>query len=831
MKKFQYHIDAAECRTEERLLNINVSGWCAIDGRDKFDILVFQDSELLEEQNVTRVERQDICSLLKQDGKFGFSFQGVFNLDSINDRIQILCVGAQTFELFSMTKKELLDKAEKLEISYAVDFMDFDKGKCTLRGWAVTPDHAKLRFKVLDESGDSCRIKFKETARSDVSKLFFGSVDYSYCGFDIRLDDWTDNKLILRISSDTHQVEQEISRKQIIKESKKRKQKYLSVTEICKKTKGADIASDAKIFFTKGPAALGAQWRERYASEGGKYEQWLRNRTPGRSELRQQAMAEFPCMPKISILVPAYHTPISFLKQMVDSVRKQTYQNWELCVADGGVDDDTVEREMLKFKKKDPRIRYKKLEDNLGISGNTNEALAMAAGDFVALLDHDDILEPSVLYEVAKALNEDESIDVVYTDEDKVSTDLKRYFEPNFKPDYNPDFLCSNNYICHFFVARKEIAEEIAGFDSKFDGSQDHDFIFRCIEKARKVYHIPKILYHWRMHMNSMAENPESKMYCYEAGRAAVEAHLERIGIQADVVFCPNVLGRYQVRYRVQGKPMVSVLIPNKDHIEDLSKCIDSILEKTIYDNYEIIIIENNSTEQDTFAYYEEISRNEKINIVYWKKGFNYSALNNYGAAFAKGEFLLLLNNDTEVIDGNWMEQMLGSCQRNGIGAVGAKLCFPDGTIQHCGVIIGEGGVAAHIFSGEPGDFIGEFARAQLQQNLSAVTAACMMIKRSVYEEVGGFNEELAVAFNDVDFCLRIRQRGYWIAYEPQAELYHYESKSRGYDKDDVNRIRFQREVDSMQRVWGKVLSQGDPYFNVNLTLKNGQCKLKTSHN
>ena len=566
---------------------------------------------------------------------------------------------------------------------------------------------------------------------------------------------------------------------------------------------------------------------ERFQKSDIDYKEWYENQKVSQEELEKQKKKVFVYAPKISILVPVYNTPQVFLKQMIQSVRKQTYANWELCIANANPDNEEVKQILEICTKKDDRIKVVNVPENEGIAQNTNRALDIATGEFIGLLDHDDLLEENALYEIVSCLNEKKETDVLYTDEDKVTTDLDEYFSPNFKPDFNLDMLRANNYICHFFIAKKELVEKVGGFRAEYNGAQDYDLILRCTEQAQNVAHIAKILYHWRVHKESTADNPLSKMYAYEAGKKAIEAHLARCHTDGEVLQTDN-LGFYRVKYPVKGKPLVSILIPNKDQVDTLDKCLRSIEERTDYDNYEIIIIENNSTEQKTFDYYNQIC-NDKIRVVYWKKEFNYSAINNFGVDQAKGEYLLLLNNDMEVISRDWMSELLGHCQRPEVGAVGARLYYPDDTVQHAGIIIGIGGVAGSVFVGMKRGYTGYMHRAAIQQDLSAVTAACMMIKRPVFEEAGRLEEQLKVAFNDVDLCLKIRKNGYLIVYDPYVELYHYESKTRGAEDTKEKVRRFQSEIEYMRCHWIDILKNGDPAYNPNLTLKKWDYSLKVN--
>ena len=564
---------------------------------------------------------------------------------------------------------------------------------------------------------------------------------------------------------------------------------------------------------------------ERFEPEEVPYGPWYEAYVPDEETLNRQRKRKFLNAPLISVVVPAYHTPPLFLRQMLDSLVAQTYGGWELCIANGSPDDKEMEAVLEEYEKRDSRIRHENLKENLGIAENTNAAFRMAKGEFIGLLDHDDLLAPNALYEIALALEKNPEADVVYTDEDKVTTDLKEHFQPHLKPDFNLDLLRSNNYICHFFTVRREIVEQVGGFRKEFDGAQDYDFIFRCTEEARKILHIPEILYHWRTHKESTADNPASKMYAFEAGKRAIEAHLKRTGTDGEVSHTPD-LGFYRVKYPVKGEPLISIIIPNKDEKESLEACLKSIWEKTTYKNYEIIVVENNSTSDEIFRYYKEISK-KGVRLLRWKKEFNYSAINNFGAAHAKGEFLLFLNNDVTVITPDWLTELAGLCQRKEVGAAGVKLLYPDNTIQHAGCVIGIGGIAGHMFVDMPANRTGYLHKASLLQDMSAVTAACMIMKKQVFDQVGGFTEELAVAFNDVDLCLKINKAGSLVVYDPYVQLYHMESKTRGAEDSKEKVRRFQTEIEYMRCHWLDILKNGDPYYNKNLSLTKWNYSLK----
>ena len=593
-----------------------------------------------------------------------------------------------------------------------------------------------------------------------------------------------------------------------------------------KKLKPYNIQKGLRYLKHYGPIEFWIRLCERMEPEEVPYGPWFEKHKPSAEELERQRKKKWKNPPLISVAVPAYRTPPGFLEQMILSVKEQTYPHWELCIVNASRGEDGMEQVLGRYAGGDERIRVKNLEENLGIAGNTNEALEMARGEFVGLLDHDDLLAPQALFRIAEALTADPQADAVYTDEDKVTTDLSEHFQPHFKPDFNLDLLRSNNYITHFFVVRTRLAREAGGFCREFDGAQDYDFIFRCTEEAKKVLHVPEVLYHWRTHKASTADNPASKMYAFEAGKRAIEAHLARCG-QEGTVSLRKDLGFYRVEYPVQGEPLVSILIPNRDQKETLEKCLNSIWEKSTYNNYEILIVENNSSSPEIFNYYREIEKRPGVRILTWKEGFNYSAINNFGEKSAAGDYLLFLNNDVEVINPRWIEELLGNCQRKEVGIVGAKLYYPDDTIQHAGTVIGIGGIAGHAFLNMPRSRTGYLHKASLQMDLSAVTAACMMMKRQVFEQLGGFEERLSVAFNDVDLCLRTVQAGYLVVYNPEVELYHYESKSRGAEDSEEKVRRFQEEIEFMRCRWMDLLKKGDPYYNRNLTLSKWNYSLR----
>ena len=515
-----------------------------------------------------------------------------------------------------------------------------------------------------------------------------------------------------------------------------------------------------------------------------------------------------------------YKTPEVFLRQMIESVTAQTYPHWQLCIADGSGDTAETKRIVDSYLS-DKRIKYKILAENLGIADNTNAAMELADGDYIALFDHDDLLSENALYEVADRICKT-GAEIVYTDEDKVTSDLSERYQPNFKPDFNLDLLRSNNYICHLLVVKKTLVQEVGGQKKEFDGAQDHEFLLRCIEKAKGIEHIPKVLYHWRVHAGSTSGGTDAKPYVAAAAKKALADHLARTGRTGTVEdgLFPST---YRVKWDIVGDPKVSILIPNKDHTDDLEKCLHSIWTKTSWENFEVIVIENNSTDPATFTYYKEArQRYDGLQVVnYPQKGFNFSGINNFGRQYASGDYLLLLNNDVEVRNADWLTELLRQCAHPGGAAIcGAELFYPDETLQHAGVVTGLGGYAGHSHKYRKAGGSGYMFRAATVQDFSAVTGACLLVKTSVWDEVGGLDEAFAVAFNDVDFCLRVRDAGYRIAWTPYAQLTHYESKSRGGDeKDPVKARRFAAEQQRLYAVHGKANILHDPYYNPNLTM------------
>lgn len=575
---------------------------------------------------------------------------------------------------------------------------------------------------------------------------------------------------------------------------------------------------------------------------------------PNEERRRREEETVFPHMVKFSILVPLYNTPKEYLTAMLDSVIAQTYQNWELCMADGsdvghadgsdiGHADGSdgghayVGEICREYQKADrercggrERIIYQKLERNEGISGNTNRCLALATGEYIGLFDHDDILHPSVLYEYAKAINE-QGADYLYCDETTFkNNDINKMLTMHFKPDYAIDNLRANNYICHFSVFHRHLLDGSELFRTKYDGSQDHDMILRLTDKAKKVVHVPKLMYYWRSHAGSVASGIQAKTYAVDAAKGAVADHLRNHGYTHFKITSTRAFETiFKISYQIIGNPKISIVIANKDHEPDLRRCITSIMEKSTYDNYEIIIVENNSETPEIQKYYEELRENERIKIITYQGAFNYSAVNNLGVKEAEGEYILLLNNDTQVITVNWMEELLMYAQREDVGAAGAKLYYGDKTIQHAGVVLGLGAhrTAGHSHYMQHRENLGYMGRLCYAQNVSAVTGACLMVSKELFEKAGGLDESFAISLNDVDFCIKLREMGYLNVFTPFAELYHYESVSRGLDDQGEKAARYNEESARFREKWKEVLEKGDPYYNPNFSLDRSDFSLK----
>ncbi len=736
--------------------------------------------------------------------------RGVFKLYSNTDSGRRLS--------FELNMREIRQKMQPIKIfidEYRVvpkdDFVH-------LQGWAVAKEPVQIA--VVDQAHQKLNCKIEQYQRLDVVDLFEEYPVDERAGFNIEIRPIPKGPIgVLYKAGECRYIETYPT----------------SVT--------ASRAREAKRLFDKGSkylkyngltALVDKTYNKLFnpAMRPVIYSDWIKKHLPSERILSKQRNTSFANMPLVSIVVPLYQTPKDMLHELIDSVLAQSYSNWELVLSDGSpcVGGSSTMKDILDEEaKRDARIKVIENKKALKIADNTNAALRAAQGELIAFADHDDLLTPNALFEVVRAANEHPKSEMFYSDEDKVGVG-NQYLQPNLKPDFDLDLLRSVNYICHLLVVKRSLLDRVGLLNGEFDGAQDYDFVLRCSEATRDIVHIPMILYHWRFFEGSTAANPKSKRYAFDAGRRAIQAHYDRLHLPATALDGEE-LGIYRTVYHWKEQPLVSVLIPNKDHIEDLKKCLRGPLSGKGWQNFEIIIIENNSTEEETFRYYEEIQAlDPRIKVVTYQQegGFNYSKLNNFGASFAKGDYLFLLNNDTEFISEDVIGELMGFCQREDVGAVGARLYFGDDTIQHAGVIVGWGGIAGHAFVNQHRGETGYQHRIICQQDYSAETAACLMVKRSVFDEIGGFTEELAVAFNDIDLCMKIRRAGYLIVYNPYCELYHYESKSRGLDQGNPEKVRrFQSEMAVFRQRWPEILRDGDPYYNPNLSMVTQDFSLK----
>lgn len=602
------------------------------------------------------------------------------------------------------------------------------------------------------------------------------------------------------------------------------------VTSIIKNPK--KILKGIRILVTEGSSSIASKVNsQNYAVDiNSQYKEWLKNNYPNTTKLSKQKKLQkkFSYRPLISIITPVYNPDEKWLRSCIESVLKQSYDNWELCLADDCSTKSHVKKVLNEYSKKDKRIKVVYRSKNGHISRASNSALKIATGEYVALLDHDDDLSPQALYKIVEVLNKNKKTDFIYSDEDKIELN-GRHVDPFFKPDWSPDMLMSLNYICHLSVIKKKLVDKIGGFRTGYEGSQDYDLILRITENTKNIYHIPEILYSWRKIPNSTASLYSVKSYANQSSIDALQDSLKRRNIKG---YVKNGLveGTFRTKYKIIGKPLVSIIIPTKDKIKYLKRCVNSILKKTTYDNYEILIVDTGSIEKETKKYYGSLKKYTKIKYVNWEGIFNYSSVNNFAVSKAKGKYVLLLNNDTEVITPDWIESMLEHSQRSEIGAVGAKLLYPNNTIQHAGVIIGIGGVANHASLNLPDSSYQTFPVSNSKdmiRNFSAVTAACLLVSKAKYLSVGKLDEKYRIAFNDIDFCLKLVEKGYLNIFTPFAKLYHHESVSVGKPQNGNRNIEeFHKEVHMMENKWKKYI-ENDPYYNPNLTMDKEDFSLK----
>lgn len=803
-----------------------LTGWRASENSGEIEMELLADDSILIPYKIKFSVRNDVFEtcpgLNKNDRKIGFKL-AFSDLDGLLDKyssFKLYGIQEKTRSILWEKDRDTLREAYgKGTLIRRLDSVRKSGDKMIFSGWVIDALREDI-LKVEDENGKVIEAKCRRIVRPDVIKTYHLEEGYA-CGFEIVVSrkQFQGKKICIRVKNSLTEKVTTIDLKKFDYDHSARGRMMHTISPGRRK-------ENLKIIREHGIPYFVRFVKEQMQGDLQDYDVWRKLHQPSSRELKKQKKYSFAWKPKMSIAIPLYNTPTQYLEELLQSIIGQTYANWELCLADGST-SDSVEIYIREHYKGEKRIKYRRLKENMGIAGNTNAAVEMADGDYVMLCDHDDLVAPDALFEMAKALNEDSSIDIIYTDEDLVNSDTTEFSSPRFKPDFNFDFLRSINYICHIFMVRKTILDEVGCFREEYDGAQDYDFILRCCEKTDKIHHIPKILYHWRAHENSTAGNPESKEYAIQAGKKALEEHYRRMGMDAEVEYT-GIFIMFRTILKVQGNPKVSIVVPTKDHIDDLDKCLTSIEEKSTWNNYEIIIVENNSENPETFAYYGKIQKKyTNIKVVTWDGPFNYSAINNFGIKYASGHYYVLLNNDIEVITPEWMEIMLGYCQRADVGIVGAKLYYPDDTIQHAGVVIGVGGFAGHILTQTQREDTGYFGRLQAVQDVSAVTAACLMIRKDIFEQVQGLDEKFEVALNDVDLCLKVRAMNKLVVFHPGVEMYHYESKSRGSETSPEKHERFKREIARFRTKWSDILEHGDPYYNENLSLMYGDCRLR----
>ena len=705
---------------------------------------------------------------------------------------------------------------EQEEIKYFIDKIVKDEAsRCaTVQGWAFnTKTKEPVELYLLGK--EAVGVQFKRDFRIDVNNKY-ALPDDAKVGFIIEFDEKTyGEKLKLKLKDDNNV--------RVVPINLKKNYDYLKKPNLFNAKRLVGVTTRTVGYFSRNGlknTIRKIKFELKYKNQEN-YDFWIDVHEDYDKKAIIEEIKAFTYKPKVSIVMPVYNVEEQWLRACVESVRNQYYENWELCIADDNSSEAHIKPLLEEFKMLDSRIKVVYREENGHISEASNSALAIATGEFVGLLDNDDTLADFALYEVVKLLNQHPQADLIYSDEDKLSEDNKRS-QPFFKTDWAPDILLATNYICHFGVYRKNIIDEIGGFRKGYEGAQDYDLVLRFTEKTDQIFHIQKILYHWRMISNSTAVNPDSKGYAFEAGLKSLEDALERRGIKGTVSH-GAFPGVYNIEYEIVNNGLVSVIIPTRDNAADLKACIDSIYEKTIYENFEIIVADNGSEKEETFKLFEYYTKKyqDQFKVVRIDMPFNFSKINNLAVQESKGEYLLFLNNDITVITKGWMKRMVSYAQQQHVGAVGAKLYYPDNTIQHAGVLLGMGGVAGHGHVGYPRGDYGYFGKLVTTNNYSSVTAACMMVKREDFDRVNGFEEKLTVAFNDVDFCLKLYEAGKYNVWLHNVELYHYESKSRGAEDTYSKYKRFNSEIKYMKDHWLKYI-KNDPYYNRNLTRVDG---------
>lgn len=806
---------------------LTITGWAVTKDQTTYDFSLYGSGKELSFPEPSRYERADVAENLKETVKeiknagFTVKIPEILQLAQEHENFQLaLQAGDEKEIIWEASAQRVKDFCIESLIEYYIDEEQITQGNIlTIKGWVVNQMDSDDVF-VQDTDGKVLECTITRHRRPDVEKAKgISESEKRNLGFSITadLENIHDQNICICFRGQDVQKTYTVNVKKLKRENTGLYQQMKLLSLENRQRNHAYIKEN-------GIGRFFRYVRNSQLKDGEQdYEDWLKDHEAFRKELKRQKNAVFSYSPLISIVIVLADTDVRRLKNVIDAYTDQTYDNWQLCLVDANEGEETGEFLRKKYKK-EIRLSYKKVTENKGISENLNAALKLAMGDYVLFADQETVPAPDALFCMVKAVTEKKA-DMIYTDEDQISVDGKQHYEPKFKPDFNLYRLRENNYIGRFWAVRKEIMEQAGWFNPQYDGAENFDMLLRCSEQAAQIVHIPRVLCH---NMDAGQQlSQEEKQKAGEAGRKALEEHYHRVQIPAAVEQTEKP-GWYRSHLAIQGESLVSIIIPSKDHINDLDLCVTSIEEKSTWKNYEIIVVENNSVEKETFVYYETLkNRYPNVRILTWKKEFNYSAINNFAVREAQGEYLLFLNNDVEIITDSWLEEMLQLCQQKGVGMVGAKLYYPDDTIQHAGVVVGLGGVAAHVLCKLPRDAEGYMGRLRCVQEMSAVTAACMMVKTSVFKSVEGFDEELKVAFNDIDLCMKVRSKGEKIIFTPYAELYHYESKSRGMEDTPEKQLRFSREVNCFRRKWERELLKGDPYYSPNLTLNNTDCSLR----
>lgn len=795
-----FNIDQIEISESNKL---TVKGWCfSFLGICRVRIIAGD----VTHEIVDFVEREDVIrnlSIKTETNLIGFEETLVLS-SAKNIQIEIYDSNSTFSEIINY-ECNALRKADV--IKFSIDQAILKDDKIHVLGWCISENGNDINISDTNQTIDLIR----RFGRYDLASVFGNNINYADAGFELIYKNTELDIITLLFSSDESSVDNSIDLKELlsksVKENNRKISDVLNVNNLVKIVKNFRKNGFNHTFKKVKNKLRGT------SSQSMTLKEWENSNLPFDSEISKQRNELLELNPKISIIVPTYNTEKRFLDELIASVREQTYTNWELCIGDGSTNLEA--RVCLeKYEKEESRIKIYYASENLGIAGNTIKAFELSTGDYYVLLDHDDILTPNALYEVVKAFNDNEDLDFIYSDRLIFSDSTQEVIAVHNLPDFSPDLFRCYNYASHLNAFSKYIVD-LVGFERRgYDGSQDYEFQLRVIEKARSVKHIRKVLYYCRACEGSVAYDPESKMYAYEAGQRAISEHINRIGFPGEVKFNKSTFS-YKIDYKLMDDYSVAIVIPNKDHLLVLKRAIDSILTKSTYSNYHIYIVENNSTTEDIFNYYSMASKDSRISILeYEYKEFNFSDINNWAINQLNEDYVVLLNNDIEVITPNWIEEMLMLCQRPDVGAVGAKLYFSDHKIQHSGLIVGIGGnIASHYEHRFDRQSSGYLNRLNLVHNYTALTAACMMVSREDYVSVNGLDaQNFKVGLNDVDFCLKLTEKGKFNVFTPHAELNHYESLSRGSDEFSENQRRFDLECRCFREKWAHYFINGDPY-------------------